>query len=59
MSIGTSVKTIIVLSRDDIRNQLHPRLWEDRCDQLGVGPKPDGRYPEELQILTRSVEAHY
>lgn len=49
--------TVLYLSRDDFRTNLHPNLWEDICDQLGVGPKCDCPhcdyhfYPETIEVM--------
>lgn len=37
------------LNRDDIRTDLHPRLWEDICDALGIEPDGDD-YPGEIEV---------
>ena len=43
--------TTFVLSRDDIRSDLHPRMWEDLCDALGQEPAdPRDGYPDEITI---------
>ena len=45
-----------MLARDDVRTDLHPRIWEDICDSLGVGPQEEAdvdAYPE--MIIIRAV----
>ncbi len=41
-----------LLSRDDVRTELHPRMWEDICDALGIGPDTYGDYPENIEITS-------
>lgn len=49
------------LTRDDVRTDLHPNLWEDLCDALGHEPKgtyatdEDYRaaYPDELEVKAK------
>lgn len=59
MATKNSIKTTVVLSSEDVANPLHPTLWQEICEQLGLKPLPSGQWPTELQIATRSVEAHY
>lgn len=51
----------ISLDRDDIRTDLHPRLWEDICDQLGIGPARghDDIYPESVVIYVADAKAGF
>lgn len=42
-----------ILTRDDVRTDLHPRMWQDICDELGVTPDPDG-YPDEIEVTLAS-----
>lgn len=47
----------LVLSREDIQNHLHPRMWEDICDSLNLGPdEPHGRYPDVIELKVVSAQ---
>lgn len=47
----------IILTRDDFNNSLHPRMWEDLCDDLGLDPVfHDSPYPDEISVLVQSAK---
>lgn len=53
------MNTIVVLDREDIRNPLHPALWESICDDLGLGPKcncKDASYPDRIVLAVSKAE---
>lgn len=50
------MKTII-LTRDDINNPLHPTMWEQLCEELGLDPKCDCEgWPEQIEIKVASAK---
>lgn len=51
------MKTII-LAREDINNPIHPYLWEQLCEELGLEPKCDCQdYPETITLTVAAAEA--
>ena len=46
--------TSIILMRDDFNSQLHPRMFDELCEQLGHDPRTTG----ELTLYIRESEAN-
>lgn len=46
----------LYLAREDFRTDLHPRLWEEICEQFGFEPTRDcDDYPETLELVVKKA----
>jgi hypothetical protein len=51
-----SVKSVqIILDREDVNNPLHPFIFDEICDQLGLDPEVTGR----LTMTVTSAEGEH
>jgi len=41
----------LMICREDCNNPLHPALWENICENLGLVPlHPQGEWPESIEM---------
>lgn len=47
----------LVIDRADINNPLHPSLWENMCDDLGLAPACKCEdYPDRIVVTVSKAE---